>query len=148
MQHSGKIKFPNVDKKINTIPLKSKIGVDSFQNQNTTSSRVNDIQTYYNQLSNISNSKVGSKSGKIFTKAEIDNIYKKIFDTPIPKGDDGNKNNLIDRIVKFYSFEYVHRDSQSMSSTAVGNVDTFINTSIQQPKIFNSLDYKEEEDFY
>jgi hypothetical protein len=153
MQHSGKISFPNVDKRVAPISFKPKIDVDSFQHQvNVVDDRAAKIDMYYNHLQQIIDSKKHSGTQKVFKKPAIDEIYRTIFDTSIPKGDDGNKNNLIDKIVDFYTNHYVSRNKQSMAATGVGNVDTFITSAIPQPAHFDPLaptqDEDEEEDFY
>lgn len=154
MQHSGRISFPNVDKRVPPIPFKPKIGVDSFQHQvKVVDDRAAKIDMYFNHLQQIIDSKKHSGTQKVFKKPDIDEIYKTVFDvSSIPKGDDGNKNNLIDKIVDFYTNHYVSRNKQSMSATGVGNVDTFITSAIPQPTHFDPLaptqDDEDEDDFY
>lgn len=98
-----KISFPNINKRVNTIKLESKNGIDTVvQESSSITDRSKILATYYNMINIIENSKVGGikqKTLKRLDANEIKKIYKDIFLTSIPNS--LSKNNIIDLIIDF-----------------------------------------------
>lgn len=105
---SAKFKFTTESKHVESKPLNKIIIISSQQvlsiSDVTNDSRSDKIQGYYQNLQKIKDSRKGSGVSVRYDLPEIKEIYKLI--KGMSKLPTGNKDDLVDKIVKFYEEEY------------------------------------------
>lgn len=107
----SKISFPNIDKRVQPIPLQQKIGTDTLvQESKVMSDRMTYLAYYYNHLTMISSSKKGSGT-KALNTAQIEAIFTVIFNRKPNPGEEKKKNNMIDKILHFFENEYISQNN-------------------------------------